>query len=73
MATASIMVPSFAMIASEFPNDVTKIMGALEAIGGIGLILGPLIGAGLYSFLEYVLTFLVVTIFYLFMVPICCY
>ena len=45
------------MATSYYPNDKEALIGYIEATMGIGLILGPIIGSFLYSFLGFKSTF----------------
>ena len=53
------LVAGFSIAASEYPNDVAKVLAYMETAGGLGLIAGPLIGAGLYYATGFAITFLV--------------
>ncbi len=67
------MTSSFAIIASEYPDNMQTMIGVLETVGGIGLILGPLIGSSIFFFLGFSGVFAVTSLIYLLMVPICGY
>lgn len=41
------------MATNDFPDDKEKIVGWVEALTGLGLILGPIIGSMLYSALGF--------------------
>ena len=49
ISTAMIQTTSLSIISSQFPHDVIKIMGYLEAAAGFGLTTGPLIGSCLFA------------------------
>ena len=51
---------SIAIIATNYKKDRVKAIGMLESSSGIGLLLGPLFGAILYSIGGYLLPFFVV-------------
>ena len=59
------------MVASEFPESVKSVIGSLEAISGIGMIMGPLIGSGLYYFTNFAGVFFITGTVNLIFVPIC--
>jgi len=42
-----------------YPSEQTKLVGYIEATNGLGILAGPLIGAALYSGLEFAKTFYV--------------
>jgi MFS family permease len=65
------MVSSFALVSSEFPESVQKVLGVVEAVGGIGLILGPVWGAALFFAADFFGTFLVSGIMYATLIPLC--
>jgi MFS family permease len=71
VAYSCIMVSSFALVSSEFPDNVQKVLGVMEAIGGIGLILGPVWGAGLYYLTNFFGTFFITGVIYVILTPIC--
>lgn len=54
---------SFAIIATQYKKERVKAVGMLESAAGIGLLLGPFVGAILYSFGGYVLPFFVTGMF----------
>ena len=45
---AGISTASFAIVGSRFPDRVATLFGTLEMFCGFGMMLGPLIGSGLY-------------------------
>eukprot|EP00358_Blepharisma_japonicum_P006259 CAMPEP_0202943494 /NCGR_PEP_ID=MMETSP1395-20130829/3952_1 /ASSEMBLY_ACC=CAM_ASM_000871 /TAXON_ID=5961 /ORGANISM="Blepharisma japonicum, Strain Stock R1072" /LENGTH=306 /DNA_ID=CAMNT_0049641027 /DNA_START=361 /DNA_END=1281 /DNA_ORIENTATION=- len=45
-----------------YPEDIEAKLGWMETMGGVGLILGPLIGGGFYSLVGYTLTFVIYTV-----------
>jgi MFS family permease len=47
----------YSICTNFFPNDKDAMVGYIEAVTGVGLILGPLIGSGLYSLGGYVFIF----------------
>ena len=47
-AAAMGMIPAFAILTSEFPNEVQQVVAYLEGMGGLGLIIGPLLGSVLF-------------------------
>ena len=61
-------------ILSSFPTEERDIyIGWIEACTGLGLLFGPLIGAGLYSFGGYALPFLFFSGFYFISYPYICF
>lgn len=55
------------MATNDFPEDKEKIVGWVEALTGLGLILGPIIGSMLYSALGFQNTFIVYGCFLIFL------
>jgi MFS family permease len=49
----------YAIITFVFSDDREKYIGMAEAIAGVGLMIGPVIGAFLYSAFGYFFTFFV--------------
>ena len=49
----------FALISNIFPEETEVKLGIMETVGGVGLIMGPVIGGIFYSFGGYVFVFLV--------------
>lgn len=48
---------SFAIIASQYKDEREKMIGMMESSSGIGLLLGPFVGAILYKIGGYILPF----------------
>ncbi|CAG9312187.1 unnamed protein product [Blepharisma stoltei] len=59
MGGSALTVTLFALIANMYPEDIEAKLGWMETMGGVGLILGPLIGGGFYSLVGYTLTFVI--------------
>lgn len=57
LGNAAFLTASFAIIAKEFPNNVSVTFASLETFFGLGLIVGPMVGGVLYSFGGYYLPF----------------
>lgn len=57
MGNAAFLTASFAIIAKEFPNNVSTTFASLETFFGLGLIVGPMVGGVLYSLGGYYLPF----------------
>lgn len=57
MGNAAFLTASFAIIAKEFPNNVSTTFASLETFFGLGLIVGPMVGGMLYSVGGYFLPF----------------
>ncbi|MCL4147365.1 UNVERIFIED_CONTAM: hypothetical protein GTU68_030223, partial [Idotea baltica] len=58
LGNAAFLTASFSLIAREFPQSVGATFAALETCFGIGLIVGPTVGGGLYEIGGYSLPFL---------------
>lgn len=58
LGNAAFLTASFSLIAREFPQSVGATFAALETCFGIGLIVGPTVGGGLYEIGGYTLPFL---------------
>lgn len=58
LGNAAFLTASFSLIAREFPSSVGATFAALETCFGIGLIVGPTLGGGLYEVGGYSLPFL---------------
>lgn len=50
---------SFAIISTQYKKERVKVVGLLESSAGVGLLLGPFVGAILYSIGGYMLPFFV--------------
>lgn len=57
LGNAAFLTASFAIIAKEFPNNVSTTFASLETFFGLGLIVGPMVGGLLYSIGGYFLPF----------------
>ncbi|KAF6035613.1 SLC18B1 [Bugula neritina] len=57
---AMMITAAFSIMAATFPHDIGKAIGILETFYGIGLVLGPAIGGGLYSIGGFLLPFEVI-------------
>lgn len=57
MGNAAFLTASFAIIAKEFPKNVSVTFASLETFFGLGLIVGPMVGGLLYSIGGYYLPF----------------
>lgn len=60
---------TLAVLTSHYPERREEIMGYHEAAVGLGFLLGPLIGAGLYSIGGYALPFFGLSFFYFLLLP----
>jgi MFS family permease len=47
----------YSICTNFFPDDKDAMVGYIEAVTGVGLIMGPLIGSGLYAIGGYVFIF----------------
>jgi MFS family permease len=45
----SILTANFSIMMKTFPKDIPQAAGYIEALSGLGLILGPVIGSALYA------------------------
>lgn len=57
LGNAAFLTASFAIIAKEFPDNVSVTFASLETFFGLGLIVGPMVGGVLYSIGGYFLPF----------------
>lgn len=57
LGNAAFLTASFAIIAKEFPKNVSVTFASLETFFGLGLIVGPMVGGLLYSIGGYYLPF----------------
>lgn len=48
---------SFAIVATHYKSDRERMIGMMESSSGVGLLMGPFLGAILYSVGGYVLPF----------------
>jgi MFS family permease len=65
-----ILLTGTTIAASDYPDDIGKVMGYMESVGGIGLIAGPLIGAGIYYGVGFSLTFFLYSLIFLIGAPV---
>lgn len=49
LGVSGIVSSSFAIIASNYKDNMETVLGILNSIGALGMMLGPLIGAGIYE------------------------
>lgn len=57
IGNAAFLTASFAIIAKEFPDNVSVTFASLETFFGLGLIVGPMVGGFLYQLGGYFLPF----------------
>lgn len=57
LGNAAFLTASFAIIAKEFPDNVSVTFASLETFFGLGLIVGPMVGGLLYQMGGYFLPF----------------
>jgi len=62
-----------AIITSEYKKDKEQMIGLCEAASGIGLLMGPLMGAALYEIGGYLLPFFTLSLIYLLIYPLISY
>jgi MFS family permease len=54
-----IQTTTYSVLSSTFPNRREKILGYAETAAGVGLVIGPVIGGILNTWLKYFLTYLI--------------
>ena len=64
---------SLAVLNSHYPEQREDIMGYFEAAVGLGFLLGPLIGAGLYSLGGFTVPFYGLSLLYILLMPLLVY
>ncbi|XP_029349031.1 MFS-type transporter SLC18B1 [Echeneis naucrates] len=67
---AAAMTSSFAIVAKTFPNNVATVLGSLEIFTGLGLIMGPPVGAWFYQSFGYEVPFMLLGCLLLIMIPV---
>ncbi|XP_005104784.1 MFS-type transporter SLC18B1 [Aplysia californica] len=60
LGLSAYVTASFAIISNEFPKHIATVFGILETANGIGLMLGPAVGGGLYELGGYGVPFFVI-------------
>ena len=58
-ASAFVQTTCYSIAVNEFPERKEEVVGWVEAMTGVGLISGPIIGSSLYSILGYANTFFI--------------
>jgi len=58
-ASAFVQTTCYSIATNDFPDKKEKIVGWVEALTGLGLIVGPIIGSSLYTSLGYSHTFFI--------------
>ena len=56
-SSAFVQTTCYSIATNDFPEKKEMIVGWVEAMTGLGLIVGPIIGSTLYSFFGYSYTF----------------
>ncbi len=56
-SSAFIQTTCYAIAINDYPDKQEAMIGYIEAVTGVGLIIGPIIGSTLYTFLGFDLTF----------------
>ncbi|XP_062611583.1 MFS-type transporter SLC18B1-like [Saccostrea cucullata] len=59
LASAAFITASYAILTDAFPKHIATVVGYLELFTGVGMMVGPAIGGGLYSLSGYGLPFYV--------------
>jgi len=62
---SSILISTFAMIASLYHDSMEAKIGISESLGGIGLIIGPLVGGLIYAAAGYSGVFLIILVVFM--------
>ena len=73
MGAGAISTTIIAVLTSLYPEQREDIMGYFEAAVGLGFLMGPLIGAGLYALGGYTLPFFGLGCLYVLLMPIIIY
>ena len=66
-ASAFVQTTTYSIATNDFPEKKEQVVGWVEAITGLGLIIGPIIGSILYSLLGYTHTFYIYGSFLVFL------
>jgi len=53
----SIQTANYSIMVKSFPDDLNKVAGIIEALSGVGLVSGPVIGSFLYAIGGFALPF----------------
>ena len=59
MASAFVQTTCFTIATNDYPHMKEKLIGLLEAMTGLGFVVGPIIGSALYSAFGFKMTFIV--------------
>lgn len=70
LGTVFTLVAGFSIAASEYPDDVANVLSQMETSGSLGLICGPLVGAGLYYVSGFTITYVVYSGFFFLSIPV---
>ena len=66
-SSAFVQTTCYSIATNDFPSKKEMIVGYVEAMTGLGLIVGPIIGSALYSFFGYANTFFIYGSFLVFL------
>ena len=66
-ASSFVQTTCYSIATNDFPEQKEQIVGLVEALTGLGLIIGPIIGSTLYSCLGYAHTFFIYGSFLVFL------
>ena len=66
-SSAFVQTTCYSIATNDFPEKKEQIVGWVEALTGLGLIIGPIIGSCLYGFLGYSQTFYIYGAFLIFL------
>ncbi len=66
-SSAFVQTTCYSIATNDFPEKKEQIVGWVEALTGLGLIVGPIIGSTLYSMLGYAHTFYIYGSFLIFL------
>jgi MFS family permease len=70
MGNTACLVIGTTIAASDYPDKVGKILSYMESSGGLGMISGPLIGAGLFYATGFSITFAIYSAIFLLCAPV---
>jgi len=70
MSSSMIQTTAYAIVSACYPNEQQKYLGIIETSIGMGLAIGPLIGAVVYSFLGFQKTFYSIGILFIILGPV---
>ena len=66
-SSAFVQTTCYSIATNDFPEQKEMIVGWVEAMTGLGLIIGPIVGSALYAFFGYSSTFYIYGFFLVFL------